>query len=137
MERKEFLSLIGLSASAMVMACIGCSKGNSSGTSAPSNVDFTLDISQSTNASLNTNGGYLYSNGIIVARTLTGNFIAVQQICTHENFSIVYQPNNHRFYCDGHGGTFSEAGQVTGGPPPAALRSYNTSLSGTILRVYS
>jgi cytochrome b6-f complex iron-sulfur subunit len=138
MERKEFLSLLGLSASAMVMSCIGCSKNSNSGSSTPpSNVDFTLDLSQSANASLNTNGGFIYQNGIIIARTLTGAFIAVQQICTHENFSITYQASNHRFYCSGHGGTFSETGQVTGGPPPASLRKYNTSLNGNMLRIYS
>jgi Rieske Fe-S protein len=138
MERKEFLSLVGITASSFVMGCIGCSKNNSIGSSVgPSNVDFTLDLSQSANAALNSNGSFLYKNDIIIARTLNGDFIAVQQICTHQNFSVTYQAGSHRFYCGGHGGTFSETGQVTGGPPPAPLTKYNTALTGNMLRIYS
>lgn len=139
MERKEFLSLVGQSASLLFLGCMSsCSKGQGTGgTTGPSNVDFTLDLSQSINAPLNANGGYTYSNGIIIARTLTGSYLAVQQVCTHESFSVVYQPSNHGFYCSRHGGTYSEAGAVTGGPPPKALTKYNTSLNGNMLRIYS
>ena len=140
MDRKEFLSLIGLSSAGLAMAtCLGgCAKNVSSGsTSAPTNVDFTLDLTQASNASLQTNGGFLYSNGIIVARTLAGAYIAVQQTCTHETVTVTYQAGNHRFYCDGHGATFTEAGIVTGGPAPRALKSYNTSLTANSLRIYS
>ena len=139
MERKEFLSLLGLGASSLVMTCLaGCSKGSSTGGMVgPTGVDFTLDLTLPANAALLTNGGYVYHNGVLVARTMTGQYIAVQQVCTHENFSVVYQGSNHRFYCGGHGGTFSEAGAVTGGPPPRSLTSYQTSLNGSNLRVYS
>jgi cytochrome b6-f complex iron-sulfur subunit len=136
MDRKEFLSLIGgLGGASIVMACVGCSKASSGDTTGPSNIDFTVDISQST--ALQSAGGYIYSNGVIIARTVSGSFIAVQQTCTPERFNIIYQGSQHRFYCDGHGGTFSESGNVTGGPPPRALKTYNTSLSGNILRIYS
>jgi cytochrome b6-f complex iron-sulfur subunit len=136
MDRKEFLSLIGgLGGASFVMACMGCSKGSSGETVGPSNIDFTVDLSQT--PALQSAGGYIYSNGVIVARTTSGNFIAVQQTCTHERFNVVYQGSQHRFYCDGHGGTFSESGNVTGGPPPRALKTYNTSLNGNILRIYS
>jgi cytochrome b6-f complex iron-sulfur subunit len=136
MDRKEFLSLIGgLGGASFVMACMGCSKGSSGETVGPSNIDFTVDISQT--PALQSAGGYIYSNGVIVARTTSGNFIAVQQTCTHERFNVVYQGSQHRFYCDGHGGTFSESGNVIGGPPPRALKTYNTSLSGNTLRIYS
>ncbi len=139
MERKEFLTLIGHTTSLLFMGCLAaCSKSEGTGsTAAPSNVDFTLDLSQPANTALNTNGGYLYSNGLIVARTLTGAYIAVQQVCTHESFSVVYQPSAHRFYCSRHGGTYSEAGEVTGGPPPRALAVYHTAFTNTLLRVYS
>ena len=139
MDRKEFLSLIGVSAASFsVLSCLGgCSKSDASTGTAPSNVDFTIDLSQSANAALTNNGGYLYRNGIIVAKTSSGNYIAVQQTCTHEAATVVYQPNSHRFYCDRHGATFSETGAVTGGPASRALQQYNTSLNGSMLRVYS
>lgn len=141
MDRKEFISLLGMSvASFSVLACIGgCTKNTdaSSGTTASANIDFTLDLSQVANAALNTNGGYVYKNGVVVARTKSGQYIAVQQVCTHENNSVVYQSNYARFYCDRHGATFSETGTVTGGPAPRALTQYMTSINGNMLRVYS
>lgn len=140
MDRKEFFSLLGFgSASVALTACLaGCSKNAGSGTTtAPSNVDFTLDLSQAANAALQNNGGYIYNSGVIVARTTAGTYIAAQQVCTHESVSVVYQGSNHRFYCDGHGATFNESGTVTGGPAPRALKVYNTSLTGSMLRVYA
>src|SRR4051812_8474863 len=95
MNRKEFLSLLGMSATSFTgLSCLeGCTKTGdlSSGTSGPTNIDFSLDLSLAVNAALNKNGGYLYKNGIIVARTIDGQYVAVQQGCTHENSSIVYQ----------------------------------------------
>lgn len=140
MDRKEFLAMLGFSsASVAVAACLGgCAKNVSSGTTTPpASVDFTLDITQLANVALQSGGGYVYNSGVIVAKTLTGTYIAVQQVCTHESVSVVYQGSSHRFYCDGHGATFSESGTVTGGPAPRALKTYNTSLTGNMLRVYS
>lgn len=80
MERKEFLSLIGFgSASALASVCMGsCSKSTESTTSSgqpnqpttPTNVNITLDLTQPANASLATLGGYIYTGGIIVAKTM-------------------------------------------------------------------
>lgn len=139
MDRKEFLSLISFGSASVVLAsCLGgCSKNVSLGAAAPSIIDFTLDLSQSANAALLTNGGYIYNSGVIVGKTIAGACIAVQQVCTHESVSINYQGSNHCFYCDGHGATFSESGAVTGGPAPRALTTYKTSLTANSLRVYS
>jgi cytochrome b6-f complex iron-sulfur subunit len=139
MDRKEFLSLLGFgSASVAFASCLGgCAKSVGSATTAPSSVDFTLDLNQPANSGLQTNGGYLYNNGVLVAKTSAGAYIAVQQVCTHESVSVIYQGSSHRFYCDGHGATFSESGAVTGGPAPRSLKTYNTSLTGNVLRVYS
>lgn len=141
MDRKEFLAAVGLSAASVAFVnCVGCSKSSdasASGVSGPSNVDFTLDLSASANAVLLTNGGYLSSNGIIVARTTAGVYIAVQQSCTHENYPLVYQSANHRFYCNNHGSYFTEAGVVQAGPAAKSLTTYVTVLTGTSLRIHS
>jgi cytochrome b6-f complex iron-sulfur subunit len=140
MDRKEFFSAIGISAAALgVMSCLGCSKASDNGPSgsAPTAVDFTLDLSSSGNAALTTDGGYLISQGILVARTAAGSYIAVQQSCTHERYPLVYQAGSRRFYCNNHGATFTEKGVVTTGPANRSLAVYNTSLSGTSLRIYS
>ena len=139
MDRKDFLSALGITAASFaVINCIGCSKADSSaGVSGPTGVDFTLDLSASANSALLTNGGYLAQNGVIVARTISGTYIAVQQSCTHESYSLTFQGSSQRFYCNNHGATFSQSGAVTNGPASKNLTVYNTSLTGTSLRVYS
>lgn len=140
MERKEFLSLLSLgSASALAAVYLGsCSKSSTgSNVTAPANVDFTLDLSLPANSSLAASGSYLYSNGIIVAHTIAGNYIAVSQACTHEGVTVQYIGSSHQFYCPSHGATFSETGAVTGGPASSSLKQYQTSLSGTMLRIFS
>ncbi len=140
MDRKDFLNSIGMGAAGFALInCVGCKKNNSGspGTSSPAGIDFTLDLSATANVALTNNGGYLSSNGIIVAKTSAGNYIAVQRSCTHENYSLVYQGSNSRFYCANHGATFSESGSVTNGPANRSLTTYNTQLTGTSLRVYS
>ncbi|WDF78671.1 Rieske 2Fe-2S domain-containing protein [Mucilaginibacter sp. KACC 22773] len=142
MDRKEFLSAIGLSAASLaVITCIGCSKkGDStstSGTTGPTGVDFTLDLTTSANSALNANGGYLSSNGVLVARTTAGAYIAVQLSCTHENYPLVYQGSAGHFYCNNHGSAFTEAGVVLNSPANRNLTTYHTALTGTSLRVYA
>lgn len=139
LDRKKFLGMIGMSASALVMfGCMGCSKSSGGGSAIPpSNVNFTLDLTSPANSALTKNGGYLVTNGVIVARTNTGSYIAVQQSCTHENYPLAYQPANFRFYCNNHGATFSEKGVVTGGPTNRSLTVYNTQLTSTSLNVFS
>lgn len=128
-------------ASLALLNCVGgCAKstdGPSSGVSGSSNVDFTLDLNASANATLLANGGYLASNGVIVARTKAGTYIAVQRSCTHENYTLTYQSGSSRFYCPNHGATFSESGSVTQGPASRSLTTYKTQVTGTLLRVYS
>ncbi|MFN5648232.1 MAG: ubiquinol-cytochrome c reductase iron-sulfur subunit [Chitinophagaceae bacterium] len=142
MDRKEFLAQLGLSSAAIFAgACLtGCSKdddGSGGGVTPPSSVDFTINLADSANASLNTGGGYIYQSGIIIARTLTDTYLAVAQACTHQGTSVVWQAGNNRFFCSNHGSTFSTTGAVTNGPAGSPLKRYNTSLTGTNLRVFS
>ena len=139
MERKEFLSLIGFTGvSVLATMCLGaCSKqSTNSAVPAPGNVDFTLDVSLPANAALVSAGGYLYSNGAIVAHTVGGSYIAVSQACTHQGVTVNYQSASHQFYCPSHGATFSETGTVMAGPANGALKQYQTTLTGNMLRVF-
>lgn len=136
MDRKEFLSLIGMAAGgAAVAACLGgCKKEQS----APNlSVDFTLDLSAAANAALRTNGGYLVTQRVIVARTLAGAYIAVAAACTHEGQTVDYQAGSHQFHCPRHGALFSESGTVLSGPPNSPLQQMKTSVSGNVLHVFS
>jgi cytochrome b6-f complex iron-sulfur subunit len=133
MERKDFLKLVGISVAGITLArCVSaCSKVG--GTA----VDFTLDLSQAANAALNTNGGYLYSNGVIVARTLAGAYIAVSSSCTHEGGTVAYDGANSRFRCPLHGATFGNTGSVISGPTSTPLTQYTVTQSGTVLHIKS
>jgi cytochrome b6-f complex iron-sulfur subunit len=141
MDRKEFLTAIGMgAASVAVFNCIGCAKGSTGSPSsnpAPKGVDFTLDLSATANSALKTNGGYIYSGGIIIAKTTAGEYIAVSQTCRHENTSVIYRANQHQFYCQRHGATYSETGVSAGIETNLPLTKYNTQLTGTNLRIFS
>lgn len=138
MSRKEFLALLGLtSASVAVTYCFGGCQPMSNGPTAPTNIDFTLDLTNQANSALSTNGGYVYNNGVIVARTVNGTFVAVSQYCTHANGTVQYVKSVNEFYCPNHGSQYSINGAVLQGPATQPLVKYNTSLNGTSLRVFS
>lgn len=136
MNRKEFISTVGMGAMALACSyCLGCKTQDP--ISAPTNVDFTLDLTNPAYAALKTNGGYLYNGGVIVARTTSGAYVALSQACTHEGTAVVYLPANNQFYCQAHGSTFATNGAVTRGPAGSPLVAYKTTLTGNSLRVYS
>ncbi|MGL2966104.1 ubiquinol-cytochrome c reductase iron-sulfur subunit [Flavobacterium sp. XGLA_31] len=140
MTRKEFFSRVGFGAAVvLVPACIGglassCSEDEGSPVPAPTNVDFTLDIST---GALATNGGFLVHGGIVVARTNTGDFLAVSASCTHQGTNVNYNAAGNNFICPNHGARFSSTGVVTQGPATSNLQQYNTELTGNSLHVYS
>lgn len=139
MTRKEFFARVGFGAATLLVpACIAglttsCEKDKSP-VAAPTNVDFSLDV---TTGALATNGGFLTSNGIVVAKTFSGKFIAVSSACTHEGTNVNYNSSNNNFHCPNHGAEFNSIGAVTRGPASSNLRKYNTALTGSTLRVYS
>ena len=125
----------------------GCSKSDSpapkppTGTTNPPPVkaiDFTINITNNPYTSLNAAGGFYVdkTNNIIIARTLTNEFIAVSSLCTHQQVTLDYQANNNRFYCSGHGSLFSTTGAVLTGPAATALKQYKTTLTGNNLRIF-
>lgn len=153
MERKDFIEQVGLSAaSIMIFGCMqACSKtesgtntNNSANTGGGGNtstkpVDFTIDITKSPYTSLNASGGFYIepTNNIMIARTLSSEFIAVSAACTHQQATIEFQASANRFYCSAHGSVFNSTGSATTGPATQALKKYNTTLAGNNLRVYA
>ena len=137
MDRKQFLSEMGLGAASLfVLSCMGssCSK---TGSAPVQSSDFTVDLNASSSLALKSLGGFIYINGIIVAQTLAGKYIAVSQACTHEGITVTYDSAADHFYCPAHGSVFSDSGAVINGPANSKLQEFNTSLSGNSLRVYA
>lgn len=146
MPRHEFFRLVGTGFGAILLTqCVtGCAKAaDTEVTAAPTAVDFTLKLSDNVNANLNAKGGYVYANGVVVAQTKDGEFIAVARKCTHDNGAfntdVVFQQANNRFYCPNHGSGFDTTGKALNGPAEKSLTQYKISqdkAAGTI-RVFS
>jgi cytochrome b6-f complex iron-sulfur subunit len=138
MDRKEFLSAFGMSVAAVACTyCFGGCKQEDAIVNAPTNVDFTLDLTNPAYAALRNNGGYLYNGAVIVARIANGAYVAVSQACTHQGATVVFDLGSNQFYCQSHGSLFATTGAVTRGPAGSPLVAYKTTLTGDSLRVFS
>ena len=146
MERKDFLTALGLGAGSLVItSCLGaCGKSDSATptTSTPTTpttgtkVDFTLNVSTNTDISTK---GWTIMNNIIIAKN-GSNYIALSSACTHQGNPVTYNAGNNTFPCSltdaAHGSIFDSNGGRTQGPATSNLKKYSTALSGTSLRVF-
>ena len=134
MDRKEFLSQLGLGETAIfAAACMqSCSK-----TDNLSNVDFTLDLTSSAYAALKSAGGYIITQGVIVALTTSNTYLAVSAACPHEGVNVQFQAGQNQFYCAAHSSYFSSTGSRISGPAQRGLTQFKTTLTGNSLRVYA
>ena len=133
MERRDFLETLGLGAAFVLTTnCFqACTKASGGGA-----VDFTLDLSQSANANLLTKGGYIKTNGVVVAQDTNGKYVAATQTCSHENQPGIYFNSSNQFQCSVHGALYNESGAGLNQNGSNGLTIYTTALSGTSLRVY-
>lgn len=135
MERKEFLEQMGAGAAAMLlMGCFGACKKKDS-VSAPSGIDFTLDIGTDAYKTLQTKGGFVYKDGVIVARTQSGDLVAVSQACPHEGYAVVYRKGSDDFFCSLHSSVFKDDGTFVQGPARSGLKKYTVAISGNLVTV--
>lgn len=140
MDRRKFLrtscalGILGVAGSSTLLE--SCKKNNVTTSTVPQGptVNFTLDLTQQANVSLNTPGGAVALNGVIVANA-AGTFMALAQSCTHQGCSIGYNASANNFICPCHGGSFDTNGNVTGGPPPAPLKKYTVTKNASILTI--
>ena len=141
MDRQEFFKLVGVGVGAIILQhCLsGCSNSSSDPTPQGTKTDSTVNVNATGFTALRTKGGFVYSNGIIVARTLQDTFIAVSQACPHQGTAVNYNSANNTFVCPNHGSIFSSTGSVQLGPAASPLTRYNTSFDATTgdLRIFS
>lgn len=147
MERKQFLKSIGVGAAfALTFPCLGgCSKDeDGGGVAVPTNIDFTIDLDSTEGAKLANNGGFVLKNLVVVAKNLEGEFVAVSQVCGHEGYDQVRfeARDGGIFRCNVHGSgsRYNQQGiplnQVDSQKETKPIKVYNTTLTGTILRVF-
>lgn len=140
-SRNEFLKSLGFKGASLLAIYCGASTLTSCINEAgdPSGgvgVDFTLDLSEAANSSLNTVGNYLIINKVVVARISSDQFAAVTQICSHENKSkVIYQGSE--FYCTEHGAKYDLNGVGLNSNGRKGIKAYITELTGTQLRVFA
>ncbi|NEU09056.1 Rieske 2Fe-2S domain-containing protein [Flavihumibacter sp. R14] len=142
MERKEFISILGIGAGSIIISsCLGACGKSDGPTPGPTpgpggKVDFTVDVS--TNADLNSKG-WTILNSIIIAKS-GSSYIALSGVCTHQQNSMTYNAATNTFPCSqqdaAHGSVFNANGVKINGPATSNLQKYSTTLSGNTLRVF-
>lgn len=70
---------------------------------------------------------YAYTDGDTV--------IVRSSVCTHKGCAVSWKASTERFACPCHAGYFDRAGLVTGGPPPAPLKTYTVETRGDDLYI--
>ena len=66
----------------------------------------------------------------VLLQPAAGEFLALSAVCTHLGCIVKWVDESQEFLCPCHGGRFSTAGQVLGGPPPKPLETYAVALEG-------
>jgi len=136
MKRKEFIEKLGLGAAfVLTSTCLGsCTADGSHLPDGP--VDLSLDLDDPSYAALTDNGGYIITDGVVVARDISGNLIAATIVCSHEGRKeIIYK--DEEWFCTAHNARFDLQGNGLNGNGEGGLTIYNTELNGSTLRIFS
>ena len=137
MDRRKFVKsscfLCGITLVGASPILVSCAKESTTVPQGP-NVDFTLDLTQTDNAVLQTPGNSLATHSVVVIN-LDGTFIALSEICTHNGCSVAFNDSSQHIECPCHGGTYDLQGNVISGPPPAPIKKYTVTKNGDILSI--
>ncbi|WP_420386809.1 Rieske (2Fe-2S) protein [Roseivirga sp.] len=138
MNRKEFLKQFGGGAVlALTVGCLGGCMGASDTSPVISDLDMTIDLTDSNYASLQNNGSYVViDNQVVVARTASGELVAATRTCSHEPRKLI-RLRNDRWYCSEHGAQFTLSGTGLNSEASNGLQVFQTSQNGNQLRIFS
>ena len=133
MNRKEFLSQLGIGAAfVLTTSCLGSCKKETPAVAA----DLTIDLTDAAYAALKNNDSYVVKDGIVIAKTKVGAYIAATVTCSHDEYKQITLRNDE-WYCSQHGARFDQAGKGINSLGSKGLKIYKTELKGNSLRVYS
>ncbi|MBC2839877.1 ubiquinol-cytochrome c reductase iron-sulfur subunit [Robiginitalea sp. SC105] len=141
MERKEFLRTLGAGAAfAVVFPCVqGCTKGPDLQTEPiPTGVDFTIDLSGPDGDALANNGDFIVRDFVVIARNLSGVFVAASRVCSHQQTPEVsfVASQGGIFQCSTHGSQFAQDGTPINNITTNPLKIFQTELNGDLLRIF-
>ena len=133
MNRKEFLQQLGVGATlALTGMCFHrCTFDNLS------DVDILLDLTAPENAELLNDGGFVVVDGVVVAKTSYGEFVAATRTCSHDAYEAIFFSYRDEFECNRHGARFDLKGNGLNTFSSNGLTIYNIERMGTTLRVFS
>ncbi len=97
--------------------------------------NITIDLTDPSNSALNSTGGSIITQSIIVINTGSGNFVALSSICTHQSCTVGFIKADNTLQCPCHNSVYTISGNVISGPAPAPLRSYSITRTGDMLTI--
>jgi cytochrome b6-f complex iron-sulfur subunit len=139
MNRRDLIQRVLVGGAVLVLApsvlksCTKDSSTNPGGNPKPTKID--LDLSLAENSALNSVGGSLIVQNILVINTGSGNYSALSSICTHQGCTVGYNSGTDNIRCPCHSSIYTTSGSVISGPAPRSLKSYPVSLQGNILTI--
>jgi cytochrome b6-f complex iron-sulfur subunit len=139
MNRRDLVQKIALGGAVLFVVptvLTSCSKASTGDTGQlnPPGTKINIDLTLPAYAALNTAGGSVIVQSIIVAYTGT-SYVALSSVCTHQGGTVGYNMASGNFVCPNHGSVFSVGGSVVTGPAATPLDSYQISKSGNILTI--
>lgn len=135
MNRKKFLETLGVGAAfALTSTCLGsCTREK---TTPNTNLDITVDLTDEKYKDLETIGNYVIHEGIVISRTITGEYAAATHTCSHESLNQITYTNDNEWFCTAHGARFDLAGNGLNANGSDGLKIYQVELTGTQLRIF-
>lgn len=127
MDRKEFLSKLGIGAAfVLTTSCLGsCTRDKRE----INNVDLTIDLNAPENSDVLVAGGYIIVDGVVIAQTLNGDYIAASRTCSHDQLNeILYDASNNEWLCSAHSARFTLDGDGLNANGAGGLAIYQTEL---------
>jgi cytochrome b6-f complex iron-sulfur subunit len=137
MDRKKFIKstcALGLGITGVALLLESCKKTQNATTPQGPTVNFQLNLNQPANTALNSTGGAVSANGVLVVN-IGGAYTAIAQSCTHNGCNVGYNSSGNNFICPCHNGVFDINGNVTSGPPPAPLKKYVVTKNAAVLTI--
>ena len=139
MNRRDLIQRVLIGGTVLVMVPSVLESCTKTPDSSPNGVingnKINLDLTLSENSALNSAGGSMIVQNLIVINTGGGNYSALSNICTHQGCTVGYDTSSGNIKCPCHGSVFTTSGSVINGPAPSALTSYAISKTGNILTI--